>query len=212
MLRLGVMLFLNYSTLIDPLLKDLRTFVAEFAGMKPGQRVLDVCCGTGAQVLEYGHRGIIATGIDLSPEMLRIAERNRVKENQYNVFFQLADAANLPFADNQFDCASISFGLHDKVSSARSMVVSEMIRVVKQQGALVLVDFQIPLPRNMWAIITHSLEFMIDGSHYAGFKDYIHNGGLDNILKTHNLREEQREHLKRGLVAIIKAKVNLASS
>jgi ubiquinone/menaquinone biosynthesis C-methylase UbiE len=168
--------------------------------------VLDVCCGTGAQVLEYGRRGIIATGIDISPAMLRIAERNRIKQNLDNVSFQLADAASLPFTDNYFDYVSISFGLHDKVSGVRGRVVSEMRRVAKQHGALILIDFQTPLPKNIWAMLARSLEFLIDGSHYAGFRDYVSSGGLDRILETHNLWEEQRVHVKSELVVIVKAK------
>jgi ubiquinone/menaquinone biosynthesis C-methylase UbiE len=201
-----MMWLLNYSTLIDPLLKDLRALVVDFAGMKPGDRVLDVCCGTGAQVLEYGRRGIIATGIDISPAMMKLAQRNRARQPQDNVSFQLADAANLPFKDNYFDYVSISFGLHDKASGLRHRVVSEMKRVTKQHGDLVLIDFQVPLPRNIPAMFAHSLEFAIDGSHYAGFKDYLSSGGLEGILQTHDLREEQVACLKMGLVAIAKAK------
>ena len=156
---------LNYGTIIDPLLRDIRPYIPEFSGMQSGDKVLDVCCGTGEQVLEYGRRGIIATGIDISPAMLRMAERNGMKQNLDNVSFQLADAANLPFTDNYFDYVSISFGLHDKVSSVRHRVVSEMKRVVKQHGVLILVDFQVPLPKNMWAMFARSLEFVIDGSH-----------------------------------------------
>jgi ubiquinone/menaquinone biosynthesis C-methylase UbiE len=204
--RLRIMWFLNYRILVDPLLKDLRAFVTEFAGMNPGDRVLDVCCGTGAQVLEYGRRGIIATGIDISPVMLRMAERSGVEENLDCVSFQLADAANLPFRDNYFDHVSISFGLHDKVSSVRFRVVSEMKRVVKQHGTLILIDFQVPLPRNVWAMLARGIEFMVDGSHYAGFKDYLSSGGIQGILEIHNLQEEQRARAKSRLVAIVKAK------
>lgn len=206
MVRFGVMWFLNYRTLIDPLLKDLRAFVAEFAGMNPGDRVLDVCCGTGAQVLEYGRRGIITTGIDINPVMLRMARQSLAEENLDYVSFQLADAAKLPFRDNYFDHVSISFGLHDKVSSVRFRVVSEMKRVVKQQGTIILIDFQVPLPGNAWAMLARSIEFMIDGSHYAGFKNYLSSGGIPRILEIHNLREEQRAHLKSRLVAVVKAK------
>jgi ubiquinone/menaquinone biosynthesis C-methylase UbiE len=70
------MFMFNYETLVDPLLRDLRKCTPEFSGMKVGDKVLDVCCGTGAQVFEYGRRGIIATGIDISPNMLNIATRN----------------------------------------------------------------------------------------------------------------------------------------
>ena len=200
------MFIFNYETLIDPLLRDIRKFTPEFSGMNAGDRVLDVCCGTGAQVLEYGRRGIIVTGIDTSPSMLNIAARNRIRQELANVSFQLAEATNLPFLDGYFDYVSVSFGLHDKISEVRNRVVSEMKRVVKQHGALILADYQVPLPRNIWAIAARSIEFFVDGSHYEGFKDYLGSGGLDGILRTHTLREERRARVKSGLVVIVKAK------
>lgn len=209
MVELVFMWLLNYATLVDPLLEDLRAFVAGFAGMKPNDRVLDVCCGTGAQVLEYGRLGIIATGIDISPAMLKMMERKGSNRIYDTVSFQLADAANLPFPDNYFDYVSISFGLHDKISSVRYRVVSEMKRVTRQDGSLILIDFQIPLPRNIWAVFARSLEFMVGGSHYSGFKDYHRNGGMEGILKTHYLQEERRACMKSGLVVIVKAKSTL---
>ena len=98
-----MMFIFNYETLIDPLLRDIRKFTPEFSGVNAGDRVLDVCCGTGAQVLEYGRRGIIAIGIDTSPSMLNIAARNRMRQALANVSFQLAEATNLPFPDGYFD-------------------------------------------------------------------------------------------------------------
>ena len=194
----------NYETLVDPLLQDLRKFIPEFSGMKAGDKVIDVCCGTGAQVLEYGRHGIIATGIDSSQDMLKIATRNRMRQKAVNVSFQLADAANLPFPDGYFDYATVSFGLHDKEKPVRYQVISEMKRVVRQDGALILVDFQVPLPRNAWAVFARAIEFLADGSHYQGFKDYLANGGLEDILKNHALREEYRTYLKSGLIAATK--------
>ena len=138
----------NYETLVDPLLRDLRKFTPEFSHMKAGDKVIDVCCGTGAQVLEYGRHGIIATGIDSSRDMLKIATRNRMRQKAVNVSFQLADATNLPFPDGYFDYATVSFGLHDKEKPVRYQIISEMKRVVKQDGALILIDFQVPLPRS----------------------------------------------------------------
>jgi ubiquinone/menaquinone biosynthesis C-methylase UbiE len=206
MVEFGVMRLLSYETLIDPFLKDMRTFIAQLVGINQGDRILDVCCGTGAQILECAQRSAIAVGIDNNPAMLKVAEGNRVKQKLDNISFQLADATSLPFKDNYFDYVSISFGLHDKIREVRNRVVSEMKRVVKQHGALILADYQVPLPRNIWAIVARSIEFLVNGSHYEGFKDYLSSGGLDGILRTHNLREEQRARVKSGLVVIVKAK------
>ena len=200
------MFIFNYETLIDPFLKDMRTFITQFADINPGNRILDVCCGTGSQILEYAQRGPIAVGIDNDPAMLRVAKGNRMKQKLENASFQLADATSLPFKDSYFDYVSISFGLHDKIRSVRNRVISEMKRVVKQHGALILADYEVPLPRNIWAIAARAIEFLVNGSHYEGFKDYLGSGGLDGILRTHNLREEQRARVKSGLVVIVKAK------
>jgi ubiquinone/menaquinone biosynthesis C-methylase UbiE len=108
------MFIFNYETLIDPLLSDIRRYTPEFSGMRPGDQVLDVCSGTGTQVIEYARCGIISTGVDISPSMLKVALRKKMKQNLENISFYLADAAKLPFANNCFDYVSVSFGLHDK--------------------------------------------------------------------------------------------------
>ena len=67
------MSLLSYENFIDPILKDVRQIIPEFADMKVGSDVLDVCCGTGAQVVEYGKNGILAIGIDKEHSMLSSA-------------------------------------------------------------------------------------------------------------------------------------------
>jgi ubiquinone/menaquinone biosynthesis C-methylase UbiE len=195
---------LNYETLVDPFLRDIRRCTPEFSGMKAGDKVIDVCCGTGAQVLEYGRRGIIATGIDISPNMLNIATRNIRRQKAVNVSFQLADATDLPFPDRYFDYASISMGLHDKEKPVRYQIISEMKRVVKQDGALILIDFQVPLPGNVLAVFARAIEFFAGGPHYQSFRDYLRNGGLEDILKSHGLREYCRTYLMSGLIVVMK--------
>ena len=198
------MFIFNYETLVDPLFRDLRKFIPEFSGMNAGDKVIDVCCGTGAQVLEYGLRGIVATGIDINPNMLKIATRNIMKQKAENVSFQLADATNLPFPDGHFDYASISLGLHDKEKPIRYQIISEMKRVIKQDGALILIDFQVPLPSNVLAMFARAIEFFVGGSHYQSFKDYLANGGLEDLLKNHGLQEKYRINLKNGLLVATK--------
>jgi ubiquinone/menaquinone biosynthesis C-methylase UbiE len=197
----------SYENLIDPILRNVRQLIPEFAGMEAGDEVLDVCCGTGAQVVEYGQYGILATGIDKEQSMLSIALRNKKKLNLVNTSFYLADATSLPFSDGRFDYVSISFGLHDKEKDIRNKVVSEMKRVVKQEGSLVLADFKVPLPRNMWAIFAKTIEFIAGGSHYRGFKDFTNKGGLQSILKDHMLFEQKTGYFKSGIVEIVKARL-----
>jgi ubiquinone/menaquinone biosynthesis C-methylase UbiE len=198
------MFLLNYTHLIDPLFKDVRSFLPEFAGMKALDRVIDVCCGTGAQVIEYGRRGIAATGIDLDPNMVKTAGGNRVKYHMDNVSFQLADAAALPFPDGFFSAASISMALHDKEKPLQNRIVAEMKRVVERGGSLVFVDYNVPLPLHIWAVTARIIEFSVGGTHYRSFKRYLADGGLGGVLKMAGLREEKRVYLKSGLLAVVK--------
>jgi ubiquinone/menaquinone biosynthesis C-methylase UbiE len=201
-------LSLSYENFIDPILKNVRQIIPEFAGMKFGSNILDVCCGTGAQVIEYGKHGILATGIDKDQSMLDVALRNKEKLKLINTSFYLADATALPFDDDSFDYVSVSFGLHDKERDVRNRVVSEMKRVVKQDGSLIFIDFQVPLPNNIWAMFARTIEFLAGGSHYQGFRNFINNSGLKNILQDHLLFDEKICYLKSGIVEVVKARLN----
>jgi len=172
--------------------------------MKAGDRVLDVCCGTGDQAFHYAKAGITATGIDLDSNMLKLAGKDKRKKALPNVSFQIADARNLPFKDNSFDYASISFALHEKERTARDKIISEMRRVVKKEGALIFIDLQVPLPKTLFARLIKAVEFIAGRDHHRHFKDYIEQGGLDEILKKNHLLEEKRDYLNDGLITIIK--------
>jgi len=198
----------NYSTIIDPLLRDIRIFAPKFAGgMKTEDRILDVCCGTGDQVFYYAKEGIIAFGIDLDSNMISKAENDKRKKNAKNVFFQTADATKLPFEDNFFDYISISFALHEKERDIRDKVISEMKRAVKKEGILLFIDFHIPLPNNFYSYVIKSMEYFAGADHFNCFKDYIKQGGLDKLLNKNQLQEEKRIFFKNGNVVMIKTKV-----
>ena len=200
------MFVLTYARVIDPILRDIRVYTPEFAGMNAGGRVLDVCCATGDQAFHYARRGISAVGIDLDPRMIEVAGKSRRKRGLTNVSFQVADAERLPFQDNSFDYASISLALHEKERPARDRVLSEMKRVVRKEGTLVFIDFAVPFPRNTYAVLIRVVEFIAGWSNFRCFRDYIEQGGLDELLNKHQLHEEKRDYLKYGSITIVKAR------
>ena len=199
------MLFFNYSTIIDPLLRGVRLRLIEFCGMKAGDRVLDVCCGTGDQAFQYAKAGIITTGIDLDPNMLKLARKDKRNRGLKGVSFQRADACYLPFKDNSFDYASISFALHEKERAARDKIIAEMKRVVKRGGALLFLDFQVPLPRKPISYLVRAIEFFAGREHHRCFKDYLVQGGLEVLLARNRLTGARRDYLNDGLITIIKS-------
>lgn len=105
-------------------------------------KYLDVCCGTGdlslAIAKRLGQNGSI-TGIDFSLKMLDVAYKREQKQNvDTSIDWIKGDATKLPFADNQFDGAIISFGLRNL--SDLQLGLNEMARVVKPGGHVVNLD------------------------------------------------------------------------
>jgi SAM-dependent methyltransferase len=113
----------SYQELLVPaLMEEWAPQVAEAAGIRPGDRVLDVACGTGVLTREAAGRAEptgAATGLDLSPEMLAVAARLSPA-----LRWQQGSADALPFADQSFDAVVSQFGLMffpDPVAGLRDM-------------------------------------------------------------------------------------------
>jgi D-alanine-D-alanine ligase len=87
------------------------------AGLRPRDRVLDLCCGQGRHALELARRGFRGvTGVDLSPYLIGLARR-RARAAGLDVRFLESDARNFGVAGEQFDCVAIlgnSFGYFDR--------------------------------------------------------------------------------------------------
>ena len=97
---------------------------------------LEIAVGTGLNLAHYP-AGVRLSGIDLSPEMLKIA-KERAAELQLEVSLQEADAQNLPFDDASFDTVVCTYSLCNIPDP--HLAVGEMKRVLQAGGRLVLVD------------------------------------------------------------------------
>ncbi len=111
-----------------------------------GDRILDVCCGTGDLAFAFARRtkGQCAiTAVDFCRPMLDIGRQKLARKPQYNhVDFLEADAQNLPFRDNQFDIVSVAFGLRNVADTDRGL--SEMTRVCRPGGKVAVLEFSMP--------------------------------------------------------------------
>ena len=143
----------------------IRDKVVDYTNAKNGSRILDVGTGTGKQAFAFAKRGYDVTGIDLSEDMLKVAVRNNKYEN---VEFIDTDAANLPFKDSSFDVSSVSFALHDMLLSIREKTLKEMVRVTKQEGMVVIIDYALPENRIRRFLIYHFIK-LYEGKYYIEF-------------------------------------------
>ncbi len=114
------------------------------SGAKQGDSILDCATGTGDLALVFkrkvGASGRVV-GTDFCPEMLQSAPA-KAEQAGLSVEFQVADAMALPFADNAFDVASISFGIRNVDDPVKCL--QEMARVVKPGGRVVVLEFGQP--------------------------------------------------------------------
>ena len=112
------------------------------AVVRPGDDVLDACCGTGDLAIACASAGGRATGLDFSERMLERARR-KAPELQW----VSGDLLELPFADASFDAATVGFGVRNVDDLPRAL--TELRRVLRSGGRLGILE--ITRPRGLFA-------------------------------------------------------------
>lgn len=112
--------------------------LVKFAGIKSGQRVLDVACGTGVVAITAARIGARVSGLDLTPELLAAARENS-QIAELNIDWHEGDAEALPFGDGEFDIVLSQFG--HMFAPRPDVVIAQMLRVLKPGGTIAFVTW-----------------------------------------------------------------------
>ena len=126
----------NYLQETDKRFRPVHEALLDRSGVVDGQSVLDIGTGTGAIAIAAAHavgEGGDVTGIDISDEMLRVAESRLIEET--NIMFRKGSAEEIPAVDNAFDVVLASLSMMyviDRAAAAR-----EIARVLKPGGRFV---------------------------------------------------------------------------
>lgn len=121
-----------------------RKAVREIADVRQPMRVLDVACGTADFTIEIAANlveGSCVTGIDLSEEMMRIG-REKIAGSGVMADLVQGDCEALPYETDTFDRISVGFGVRN--FEHIELGISEMYRVLKPEGKLVILELSVP--------------------------------------------------------------------
>lgn len=123
-----------------------KQMTVQWSGASAGATCLDLCCGSGdlARLLarQVGRTGIVY-GVDFSAAQLKIAaQRTRDSVQPLHINWIEADALDLPFGSDQFDAATMGYGLRNVIDIPGSL--AELHRVLKPGAKAAILDFHQP--------------------------------------------------------------------
>lgn len=171
-----------YHALYDRPLAEARRMVVDAVPVTT--RIVDIACGTGQLCFELAERkDCRVVGVDLSPRMIAFAQR---RNRHPAVRFEVADGADLShFEADSFDIATILLLLHEIPRATQVAVLNESLRLARR---VVIVDSEVPLPKNPHGLALRLVEASGGRDHYRPFADYLAAGGIDGILADSRVR------------------------
>ena len=191
-----------YDRLFEPLNRGLRQLGVRMYPLERGQKVLDVGCGTGVHLDLYRKSGCELYGIDASPSMLEVARARLGEEAE----LRLSDATKMPYESGSFDLALCMLALHEMDQPERMSVISEMKRILKTDGRILLIDFHAGPVRPLKGWLTKPIIFLSEVAagrrHFRNYRNFISIRGLPTLIKENRLTEEQRKVVAGGTLAL----------
>jgi ubiquinone/menaquinone biosynthesis C-methylase UbiE len=177
-----------YDPLFEGVLGGLRAMAARVVSPEEGLKVLDVGCGTGAQLAIYQKGGCEVSGIDLSLPMLKVAK----SKLSGKAALAIGDAIQMPYPNEYFDLVLSSLFLHQLNTPLRSVVFDEMMRVLQPDGRILLVDFHPEVARSIQGRLTYIfislIEFFAGWEHFSNSRDFLSQGGIPHLAMGQGLK------------------------
>jgi len=196
----------QFAPIYDPIVgrfnTGLRALSLKLYPPKPGMKVLDVACGSGLHLQTYREAGCAITGIDKSPSMLGVARRNLGADADLH----LGDARQMPFADDSFDLVTISLAIHEMRQAMREGVLSEMKRVLRPDGRILVIDFHIgpyQFPQG-WVqkSILVAAEIVAGREHFTNYRDFMARRGVPPIVTASGLAVDKQRVVGGGTMGL----------
>lgn len=174
-----------YDRYIEPTNRGVRQIGLKLFPPQAGMRVLDVGCGTGTNLELYHQMGCDVYGIDTSSSMLTLAKR-KLGERAH---IRHGDASDMPYPSAFFDLVTAMLTLHEMPGHIRPQVVSEMRRVLRPAGRILMIDFHpgpLKFPKGwVYRGMTLFFEVLAGREHFRNYRNFLAQGGLPGLLSGH---------------------------
>jgi ubiquinone/menaquinone biosynthesis C-methylase UbiE len=119
----------------------------------------------------------------------------------------LGDATRLPYSGYSFDLVTGILTLHEMPNQIRSTVLSEVVRVMKPDGRILLIDYHpgpIRFPKGwMSKTVILFFEIMAGREHFKAYRDFLSRNGLDPLISSQSLKVKIKKILSGGTVALL---------
>ena len=191
-----------------------KAYAVAVAAVRPGMKVLDIAGGTGDLARAFakaaGDSGRVVL-TDINEAMLRVG-RDRLLDEGVVMPTLACDAEHMPFADGGFDLASVAFGLRNM--TRKEAALSEMARVLRPGGRLLVLEFSTPAPLLQKPYDWYSFTFMPlmgkliakDGESYQYLAESIRmhpdQAALTGLMKAAGFGPVDVHNLAGGIVAL----------
>ncbi|MCG2769581.1 MAG: methyltransferase domain-containing protein [Chloroflexota bacterium] len=146
--------------------RTIREMTVELAQVRPGEKVLEVGCGTGNLTIVAKERvGLTGEvyGIEASPEMIKVARRKAARK-RVDIDLRVGLIEDIPFPDDQFDVVLSSFAISHVTDDKRKRDgLGEIRRVLKPGGRLLFVEFEPPTHPVLRGLATLVVGYLLGG-------------------------------------------------
>jgi ubiquinone/menaquinone biosynthesis C-methylase UbiE len=147
---------------------ELRTELVDRSETAEGEKVLDLCTGTGSTAVEMarrvGERGMVV-GVDFSRGMLKKAQEKSRRRGMSNICWVEALANRLPFRAESFSTITCCYALYELKDSKRREVFREVVRALVRRGKFMVMEHETPV--NVFIRFLFYLRIVLMGSFSA---------------------------------------------
>lgn len=192
-----------YDRLFEPMNRGLRVLGLRLFLPKPGMKILDVGCGTGAHLELYRRFQCSLFGIDSSPSMLEIARARLGQAAE----LRLGNAADLPYPSGEFDLVLSMLCLHEMKPQDRTTSVEEIKRVLDPSGRIVLIDHHPGPIQPLQGWITKAVVLLAEAAagreHFRNYRQFMASHGLPALVERCALTADKTRIVAGGALAIM---------